>query len=339
MKSVVVNLFTFLLSFLISMIVLEAFVSSTYIAEQSNNDVYDDIGRGRRAGFQYVKFGEGFSAGQFNEYRYMGPGYAKEKNPGTIRIALLGDSYVEGFQVFDRDHFRKKLEDELKQKLKRNVEVLNFGRSGFDLADMYCYDVTFVSEFNPDLSLYFVSNADLNPTTTDPLRLKLISKNDSLFIVKDFPPSNIQTYKQTKWLIQNSAILNMLNNCRKIAKSQGVLPILFDKLYPVTETTQTKSIKEPNLPDITFNIVNHFNTDDIIINREAAKLNQQFVDSIRSKELLFIDLSDTLYFMKENGIDPNYWKATKKYGHWNQSGHKAVATVIADRLFEKAASY
>ncbi len=318
------------------MFILEAFVSSTFIAEQSNNDVYDDIGRGRRAGFRYVKFGEGFSVGQFNADRYMGPAYQMRKDTGTIRIALLGDSYVEGFQVFDRDHFRNKLENELKEKLNRNVEVLNFGRSGFDLADMYCYDVSFVSEFKPDFSLYFVSNADLHPVITDPLRLKLISENDSLIIVKSFPSSVVQTYNKTKWLIQNSAILNMLNNCRKIAKSQGVLPILFDKLYPAPEITPVVSKGKSELPDITFEIVNHLNTKDVIINRDASKLESQFVDSIRGKALLYIDLSDTLNYMKENGADPNYWKATKKYGHWNQSGHRAVAKYIADHLFEKA---
>jgi len=48
--------------------------------------------------------------------------------------------------------------------------------------------------------------------------------------------------------------------------------------------------------------------------------------------LLHIDLSDTLQSMKEQGIDPNFWKATKKYGHWNHEGHKAVANYIAKEL-------
>ena len=333
MKAIYI-LFSFLLSFSISMVVLELFVSTTFIAEQSNNDVYNDIGRGRRAGFEYVKFGEGFSAGQFNEFRYMGPGYPYEKNPGTLRIALLGDSYVEGFQVFDRDHFRRILEDELKGRLNVNVEVLNFGRSGFDLADMYCYNETFVSEFNPDFSLYFVSNADLNPETTDPLRLTLKLEDDSLVISKQFPNSYLQVYNETKWLVQYSSILNMLNNCRKIAKSEGVLPILLDKLYPVLTITQSYGESRFIMPIITSKIVNHFNSGDIIINRDQSKLEDEFIDSLSNNKLLLIDLSDTLQYMKDSGHNPNYWIATKKYGHWNQTGHKAVAKFISDRLLE-----
>lgn len=333
MKSIYI-LFSFLLSFSISMVVLEFFISTTFIAEQSNNDIYNDIGRGRRAGFEYVKFGEGFSAGQFNEFRYMGPGYSFKKKPGTLRIALLGDSYVEGFQVFERNHFRKILEEELKRKLNQNVEVLNFGRSGFDIADMYCYNESFVSDFNPDLSLYFISNADLSPETTDPLQLKLIYENDSLFVVKDFSASYIQVYNKTKWFIQYSSILNMLNNCRKIANAEGILPILLDKLYPVT-ANQSQSVGEFKIPTITSEILNHLNTNDIIINRDYNKLDGEFVDSIKSNKLVLIDLSDTLQYMKGNGVDPNYWEATKKYGHWNQSGHKAVAIFIADRLLER----
>ncbi len=328
-------LFSFLLSFSISMVVLELFVSTTFIAEQSNNDVYNDIGRGRRAGFEYVKFGEGFSAGQFNEYRYMGPGYPYKKDPGTIRIALLGDSYVEGFQVFDRDHFRRILEDELKGRLNQNVEVLNFGRSGFDLADMYCYNETFVSEFNPDLSLYFISNADLNPEMTDPLRLTLKLENDSLVVSKQFPIQYIQLFNKTKMLIQYSSILNMLNNCRKIASSEGVWPILLDKLYPVSTITQSHKEGRFAMPIITSEIVGHFNRSDIIINRDHNKLEGEFVDSLNNNKLVLIDLSDTLQYMKDGGNNPNYWIATKKYGHWNQTGHKAVAKFISDRLLEK----
>ena len=317
------------------MVILEFFVSVTFIAEQSNNDVYNDIGRGRRAGFQYVKFGEGFSIGQFNEYRYMGPGYPYKKKSGTIRIALLGDSYVEGFQVFDRNHFRKLLEEELKRKLNQDVEILNFGRSGFDLADMYCYNESFVSAFNPDVSLYFISNADLYPKMTDPLQLTLKFANDSLVVSKQFPIQYIQVFNKTKWLIQHSSILNMLNNCRKIANAEGVMPILFDKLYPIS-TEESSLEKKFKLPVITAEIVNNMDPDqDIIVNRDNKNLELEFLELLNENELSLIQVSDTINYMKENGVDPNYWIATKKYGHWNQNGHKAVALFIADRLIER----
>ena len=61
----------------------------------------------------------------------------KNKSANVLRIALIGDSYIEGFQLFERHHFKTYLEQKLSQKLKKKVEVLNFGIGGADLRGMY----------------------------------------------------------------------------------------------------------------------------------------------------------------------------------------------------------
>jgi len=232
MQRFIINTILFLVSLLLSLALLDVFIDITGISDKSYNDVYDDIGRGRRAGVEFTIFGEGFSIGSFNQYRYLGPGYGQEKPVNTIRIALLGDSFVEGFQVFDRSHFRRILEEELEDKGLNNIQILNFGRSGFDIGDMYAYNERFVKTFNPDISLFFISGGDLKPLFNDPLRLKVYHINDSLQIKEDFPPNYIIAFNRLKWLIQNSTIFNMLNNGRKLAMEEGMLKILLDKLYP-----------------------------------------------------------------------------------------------------------
>jgi len=334
------NIFLFGLGFFVTFLLLEIYISQTYIVNRSLNDVYQDIGRGRRANLFYVMFNEGFSIGRFNKYRYMGPGYPKQKGENTIRIALLGDSFVEGFQVFDRNHFRYILENELSKKLNKKVEVLNFGRSGFDIGDMYAYNQTFIKEFNPDFSLYFVSNHDLMPQFSDPLRMKVRIEKDSLLIVKGYPEGYIKLFNKTKYLVQYSAIFNMLNNGQKLIKRNEHLQIIFDKFYPVAHNNENENIGYNNdstfyLPKITSRIVKGFDPSmDVIINRDLYPLPPNLVALINDYNIQYIDTRDTLIHIQANGIDPYYWKATNKRGHWNHEAHIAVGQYIALKLYE-----
>jgi lysophospholipase L1-like esterase len=325
----------FLLGFLGVLLILELFIQQTHIVDRSYNDVYEDIGRGRRANMPYMMFNEGFSIGRFNKYRYLGPDYPPEKDRSVIRIALLGDSFVEGFQVFNRDHFRSVLEAELSKKLAMPVEVLNFGRSGFDIGDMYAYKESFVEEFAPDYTLLFVANVDFYPQFTDPLRLKVRMSKDSLIIEKGFPRSYIALYNRTKILTQHSSLLNILNNGRKTIKTQGLLPILFEKFYPVrkTQVAASPSNTEKKIPEITAKIFASFDTaNTIIINRDVDVLAKEQRELVDSNHLRYIDLKDTLDILVKKGIDPYYWKSTKKRGHWNHKAHEAVGIFLADEL-------
>lgn len=110
-----------------------------------------------------------------------------KKNENIIRIALLGDSFVESFQIFERDYFGEIAENYLEIIYsEKQFEFLNFGRSGFDIADIYAYQKILVEKFNPDFTLYMVSNGDLEPHYSDPLRPRTFIENDSLIISLNF---------------------------------------------------------------------------------------------------------------------------------------------------------
>jgi hypothetical protein len=136
-------------------VLLDIFAQKAYIETKSTTDFTNEYGRCRKANMDYVFFNEGFSMGNFNKGRYLHTFYPVEKPTNTIRIAALGDSYVEGFQVFERDHFLKLTEQKLNKDLKDSVQILNFGRSGFDFGDMYAYYETMVKDYNPDIVLFF----------------------------------------------------------------------------------------------------------------------------------------------------------------------------------------
>ena len=74
----------------------------------------------------FVMFTEGFNIGHVNKDGFIGEDIETKKPNGTIRIALLGDSYVQGLHLFNRDHLSTILEDELKALTNKKVEVLKF---------------------------------------------------------------------------------------------------------------------------------------------------------------------------------------------------------------------
>ena len=62
--------------------------------------------------------------------------YSKEKPENVVRIAIVGDSFVEGLNIDWPSHFSKVLEREL-NKLGTVVEVLSFGFRGYE-TDALC---------------------------------------------------------------------------------------------------------------------------------------------------------------------------------------------------------
>ena len=79
MKKLILNTTVFFLATISTFLLLELYLSSTHIVDPAYNEMYNDIGRGRRANFKYIMFNEGFTIGEFNGNRYLGPNYPKEK--------------------------------------------------------------------------------------------------------------------------------------------------------------------------------------------------------------------------------------------------------------------
>ena len=325
------------LAFVLTLFVCELFIRTAHIANVSSTEVYDEIGRGRRKNLKYVYFNEGFGIGQYNEHGYIGEAHPLEKPENTIRVALLGDSYVESLQVFERDYFGNIAESILKDRYpETQIELLNFGRGNSDIGDLYVLHTHFVSQFNPDYVVYMLAEADLTPQYLDPVRPKTILKNDSLVIFQDFTNSELQTYQKTKFLIHNSAFLNMLNTCRKKSKTVPIAATLLDKVYtwmypsyeaPGEDTAQTALMA---LNPVTDSIIASLNPAEVVfVNRTDEPLPKVFVNTCNERGFYYHDLSTPLNQMKEEGIHPVKWKISGQTGHWNHEAHKVVGKDMA----------
>jgi hypothetical protein len=99
----------------------------------------------RREGVAYVRI---------NRDGFRGPDYARHKAPGTMRVAVLGDSYVEAIQVAEDKTFSTVIGRELADcpTLKgRRVEAINFGVDGYGTAQELIELQRKVWAYSPDI--------------------------------------------------------------------------------------------------------------------------------------------------------------------------------------------
>ena len=103
------------------------------------------------------RFGKEFNASTIvNSSGMRDQEYTVAKPPGSQRIAVIGDSFVEGFQVSLDDNFTEVVEMRLNETMDESYEVLNFGVSGYNLTQYYLQLELNVERYDPDLVILVV---------------------------------------------------------------------------------------------------------------------------------------------------------------------------------------
>ncbi|MDF9800316.1 hypothetical protein OKW21_005579 [Catalinimonas alkaloidigena] len=328
---------------------LELYIRGTEISGLSETDYHEDIGRIIRPNAKVVHYNENFTYSQVNKYGYLGPSYPPEKSPGVFRIALLGDSYVEGFQVLERHHFRTVLEEKLEEDLALDsVEILNFGRSGFGLADAYAYDVNFVSDFNPDLKIYLLSAIDFYRSSGDELLPKWrLQENELIQDTSHRESKELKLYNTVKIGLQHSATLQMLRNCVNIIRDGKAGEVLFGKMLylfqekakqPQDNDEQRKEMVAEALPKIPNLILEKLGEKEnvLIANRDSIQFPEHLQREITLENIKLVNLSDTLSPLKnDKSVDPRYWPVTNTKGHWNYRAHQAIGEYLTKILVKE----
>ena len=323
------SIFLFFFSFAVMLFLVDVYILSAGISRISEVEFTETTGKRYRPGYNYVWFSEGFSMGAVNAQGYLGPGYQINKQKGVKRIALLGDSYVEGFQVFDRNHFRTVLEKELNQVNSDSVQVLNFGRSNFNLPNMYAYQKLMVDKYEPDLILYFLSEEDLTSSETDPL----LPNTDTLTLeTKPYlSNSKLQKFTLANKVLKQSALAYMLNAARRKAQENTWLHTIFDGKFDFE--FPLKRMSKVIVPELTIEILNSMDADKVIlVYREKKTISPECLNAINESGLQFINLTEPLLSLERNGNNPNYWPIQNTEGHWNVEGHKAVGEKLGKLL-------
>jgi hypothetical protein len=179
-----------LLSFFV---VVEIVLSSTHLFGARKSWTSPDALIGWRykphARFWYDGENDHVISGRINNHGWRDRDRELAKPEGGIRVAVLGDSFVEAFQVETDSMFTQLLEKRLQQRYRRPVEVLNFGRSGMSQTEQLLTLRRDALSFSPDIvALVFVPTNDvddISPRTTDDVLRPFYRTGDNTALILD----------------------------------------------------------------------------------------------------------------------------------------------------------
>ena len=280
--------------------------------------------------------GQGFRSDR--EYRY-------EKEPGTKRIVVLGDSYTIGYEVPSEATYASVLESSLRAR-GYPAEVLNAGVSGYSNAEEYLYLERELLKYQPDAvvmgfyggndlvdnvrtNLFRLENGQLvesassyvpmgrlaNFLNTNPF-FNLLSERSNAFVFlkerltdalkKDLVQDNLRTLEQAE---------SKADPSRKGSYERLLGAAIFERLY---ETTRARHISLiilsiPTLRGNPNRLIDGFPFESFPVDRPAFAY-------ISAKELLEPHLGKELL----------YW--TRSHYHWTPFAHRQAGEALADRI-------
>ncbi|HXT71913.1 MAG TPA: SGNH/GDSL hydrolase family protein [Vicinamibacterales bacterium] len=116
-----------------------------------------EIGYTYRRTFVSSAFGAGLRT---NSLGFRGSDWTRERPANTVRIALIGDSHAFGFGVEFDQTWGELLRGRLAARLRRNVEVMNFGVNGYNSRQEAAVLTALALPLAPDLVVIQVSSND-----------------------------------------------------------------------------------------------------------------------------------------------------------------------------------
>lgn len=339
------NTAVFLITFFVMIALLDVYIKYAAAVQVTIYRYDPRIGRTFLNNAEYTLLTEGFAMGNINSYGYIGPAYGTEKPANSLRIALIGDSFIEGFQHFDRNHFRAILEKELREKYNINAEVMNFGKFGYNLLDMYSNYENYIKNYKPDITLFFVSNLDLvEAPERDGMPYPYV-KDDSLkiFYYEDTGSSRPWFLSMNK-MGMISPTVQMIRNGINLHRRGETMRIIFDKFY---DPFDAKRYEEENAGSadapapVHTKILEELSRSkaNIIVHRDKYNMNEDMKNMLYGSGINVIELNDTLRNTGQEGFNPYLWKHSGKEGHWNPQAHEIIGKFLARKIALRRKSF
>lgn len=318
----------------------------------TNEKIYS-YSNDKKEGIQTIgKFAEIKTRWRINNMGWNYPvNYYPVKNKKLI--AVIGDSYVEAFQV-DVDKNYPYL---LRERLGSNFEVFAFGMSGASLAQYLNMSRYINKHLNPDILIFNITHNDFDESIKELsteryyfLQVSLI--NDSTFTeITPRPDYSFAQYSPFKRLLYKSAFIRYLRHNLKIKESLkdiysgkkgnyegNINPVKVKenekKIFSATDYLIRTIIDENPGKRIIFIIDGPRKA---IYNSELNISGIRWVNKIletlcKTYNIEYIDLTYPMEKdFKDNGIKFN----SELDFHWNEYGHKFVANVLFDYLKNK----
>ncbi|WP_178989415.1 hypothetical protein [Winogradskyella schleiferi] len=248
----------------------------------------------------------------FNSHREFTPTIDK------FEIALIGDSFIEGFhQDFD-DSTGKKIEDRIP-----NSEVYEYGYSGYDLANQMHLIKAYRKDFDliDEIIIYLNYESDLDRAVYEPNydRLKLV--NSTPFKIRD----NIK-------ILAYGSKIGILEPLKRMVSGKA-----FEEPKNGYQTNEIEAIDESKQKTIDLQRIENFkslinlygfNKSKTSLLLDSRKTSSRFLDYCEANHINVIDFADNMKNSKKATTLIYDW-------HWNNHGRDLIATTIADYIKSK----
>ena len=241
---------------------------------------------------------------------------SKNGSKETFDIALIGDSFIEGFHQDNRNSLGRMIERRLD-----TVLVLEFGCSGYDMADQLHLVKAYKKQFlNIDKVVFYLKyDNDLERPTYEPAYQRLEELNATYYKIKN--SSKLLVYLANLGLLSEftayvkEKINNVVGNNNSSISSYDV------KSQKTLDQERIFNFKS---------LINHygFDKEKYLLLLDTRKISHRFIDFCSDNEIEYIDLAHSFENAKS--------ETTLIYDmHWNTFGRELVAKTIADYMLEQ----
>ncbi|HJU12664.1 MAG TPA: hypothetical protein VJ728_17395, partial [Candidatus Binataceae bacterium] len=212
---------------------------------------------------------EGHAFVSINRWGYRGPDWTLTKPGSTLRIAILGDSFVEAQQVREQDTATEVIQQQLTQVLPaiesrhegqpKQIEVMNFGVDGYGTAQEFFTLVEDVWQFSPDIVVlaFFPGNDVRNNSVVlegDKCRPFFVPRTNGITLggpFEDSPFFHLHCF--LRFQSYRSQLLNILGEARSVIRSierkrhDGLLPVVYN-----SNKAAMRGVHEPGINDLIY---------------------------------------------------------------------------------------
>jgi hypothetical protein len=214
---------------------------------------------------------EGRALVTLNRWGYRGSDWTRTKPSGVLRVAVLGDSFIEAQQVAERDTACEVIQLELTRMLPtiahgryrglKEVEVLNFGVDGYGTAQEFYTLIEDVWQFSPDIVVlaFFPGNDVRNNSAVlegDKCRPFFVPYDDQVVLGGPFEDSWLFHFECfLRFESYHSQLLNVLGEARSALRRMQRKPHAHAALQLVvfqSATIATQSQHEPGINDLIY---------------------------------------------------------------------------------------
>jgi lysophospholipase L1-like esterase len=149
------------------LLLIEGFLALNHIGEQEYLKVDPVTGFAHLENKLVTDRSEALGIDKINSAGLCDTEHSVTRTPGTVRIAILGDSITEALQLPIKERFARVLETKLNATSAQKFEVINFGVGGFGTGQEYLQFIKDVRRYKPDQVILMYHQGDETENSPD----------------------------------------------------------------------------------------------------------------------------------------------------------------------------